>query len=455
MTERAWANEFNPERRGHVRDASAPEPSRVPPHDLDIERTVLGACMVNETAMLHNIGELQPEDFYSQTYREIFIAIRAAARDNLTQIDHVSILPYLPREIPDLRSTIFQMMDSVPHAVNNSLYSRDLAALGRARRALDVGLRLVEDCYGERDNWLQAPENAIGQLASLTQAATKGGGPRALKESVEGFRERLLKARENEGIIGLRTMVDKLDNLIKGLRDGHYYVIGGRPAMHKSALLGQIALNIARQGKRVLIQSPEMDRDTYLWRMAVSTSGLNAERINDGDYTDAELDRLMERAFEIGELPIFVDDAGTQTVERVRLNCLRFDVDIVFVDYVQKMTPDSSKASREEQISQLSQGLVTIGKDLGLPVVVAAQLSRSLESRPKLFDKRPMLSDLRSSGQIEQDADAVLFNFRPGYYSEDYPDSELEVEVAKNRHGSTGRALMMIRPSQWIEGRAT
>jgi replicative DNA helicase len=433
-----------------MRDASQDTPGRVPPHDLDTERAVLGGGMVSEAALLHAVGELEPEDFYSQTYRELFIAFRASARDNQTQIDHISILPYLPREHPDLRATLFSIMEGVPSSLNYQQYVDHVRSAGRARRALDVGLRLVENCYGGQGSYLDAPEEAIGQLAELTRAADTGGGPKAIRDSVSAVRERLVKAREHEGIIGLRTMIPKLDNLIKGLRDGQYYVIGGRPGMYKSALLGQIALNLARQGYRVLIQSPEMDRDTYLWRMAVSASGLNAGRINDGDYSDEELERIMSRADEIGELSIFVDDAGTQTVERVRLNALRLDVDVVFVDYVQKMTPDSSRSSREEQISQLSQGLVTIGKDLRIPVVVAAQLSRTLESRN---DKRPLLSDLRSSGQIEQDADAVMFNFRPGYYDDDYPASELEIEVAKNRHGLTGRVLMWIRPSQIIEGR--
>lgn len=453
MENRTYPNP-SPDRRGHLRTADAPEPSRTPPHDLDMERTVLGACMVSSKAMLYAVGELQPEDFYSQTYRELFMAFRAAARDNIGEIDHMAILPYLPREIPELRRVMFEIMESVPVTINHEIYVEHIKSAGYARRAIDVGLRLVDDCYGEADQWAKAPERAIGQLAGLTRAADRHSGPQAIRESVHGLRDRLERARKEEGIVGLRTMVDKLDALLKGLRKKQYYVLGGRPGMHKSALLGQIALNIARQGMRVLIQSPEMDRDTYLFRMAVSTSGISAERINDGDYTDEELERVMARAAEIGELPIFVDDAGTQTVERVRLNALRLDVDIVFVDYVQQMTPDNPRASREEQVSQLSKGLVAIAKDLDIPVFVAAQLSRELERRVKLFDKRPMLSDLRSSGQIEQDGDAVLFNFRPGYYSEDYPDSELEVEVAKNRHGSTGRALMWIRPSQWIEGRA-
>lgn len=421
--------------------------NRVPPHDLDAERAVLGACLVSEKALALSLAELSPVDFYAETHRVIYAAIKAAARTGA--VDHVSVADEL-KNVEELERTggrqyVFQLVESVPTAVNAHRYAKIVVAASKARGAIDAAERLKESCYGRPDEYAEAPQRAIAELEEVLRRDSSEGA-RPIRDGLDELATWMHEARENKGITGIRTGIPKLDQALKGLNPGRLYIVAGRPGAGKSLVCGQICLSAARRGKRVLLQSPEMRLHEYLRRLATASAGVSGERVEEGKVTKEEEKRIFAEGAKMHDLPFFVDDRGTQTVADIRRNVVRYEPDLLVVDYLQRLMPDDRRPDRYLQVSQMSFDLDRIKKDFDIPVVAAAQLSRAVEQR---HDKHPMLSDLRDSGSLEQDADAVVMLFRPSHYA-DAPENELEFRVEKNRHGSLFNATLFIEEGMWI-----
>ncbi len=420
-----------------------------PPFDLDAERAVLGACLASKIALSRLVGELEPEDFWREEHRVLWEAIRAAAREH-EEIDHLLVAEKLPAG-QDHRPKLFALVESMPNASNATRYARVVLAASRARKALDAADRLRAACLtGEPETFQDAPQRAMTELEGIVRHDPREGA-RPIGEGLDELALWLSEARANKGITGLRTGIPKLDKALKGLNPGRLYLIAGRPGAGKSLLCAQVAASVARKGSRVLLQSPEMRLHEYLRRLATASAGVSGESVEEGDVSQEQVGEIMARAAELSEAPLYVDDRGTQTVSDVRRNVLRHEPDLLVVDYLQRLMPEPEmrSAKKYEQVSQISFDLDRIKKDFGIPVIAAAQLSRANEQRGGK-DKRPILSDLRDSGTIEQDADVVAMLYRPSHYDDEAPDDELEIALEKNRHGSLFEGRLYIGSGMWL-----
>lgn len=416
----------------------------LPPHDLEAERAVIGACLVSKQALVRVVSELEPKDFYSEDHRLIFSAIKGAAREN-EEVDSLLVRQHLPKGKTE--AYVMQLIESVPTASNATRYSAIVLSASRARVALDIAERVKQTCLlGSPDEYAQAPQRAIAALENLLRRHHSGGAA-PISEALEDLAGWLDEIRKNEGVTGLRTGIGKLDLALKGLNKGRLYIVAGRPGSKKSLLCGQIGLSVARQKKRVLLQSTEMRKEQYMRRLAVASAGVDATRVEEGSISNEESSRIFREGAKMNDLPFFIADVGTQTVADVRRNVIRYEPDLLIVDYLQRLMPDDRRASRYEQVSQISFDIDRIKNDFEIPVLSAAQLSRAVEQRQ---NKRPMLSDLRDSGTVEQDADAVAMLYNPAMYEDDAPEDVLEISLEKNRHGSLFEANLHVEPGMWI-----
>ncbi len=413
----------------------------IAPHDLYAERAVLGACLVSEPALTVVLSSLAAEDFYSEEHRRMFRAIRAAAEHH-KQVDHVVARPYTDEETG---KALLDLYDSVPTASNAALYARDVKRAATARRVLDAADRIKEKCLSP--DYADAASFALAQMEGIAGEGTDQGA-RTYAASVPAFSELVSERRKNEGVTGIRTGIGRMDRALGGLNPGNSYVVAARPSVGKSLVAGQIAQTAANQGYRVLLQTPEMGAVQYLDRLAHSLAGVDYERALEGRITASEEGEVKAAANVLGKLAVYVDDYGTQTVSRVRANVMRHKPDLLIVDYLQYLTPDDARASREQQVAQISRGLTRLKSDFSMPVVLCAQLNRALEGRA---DKRPTLADLRESGQIEQDADAVMFLHRPGRYDANAAQDELEIHCEKWRFGSLWQTTVYLKSgANWL-----
>lgn len=316
----------------------------------------------------------------------------------------------------------------------------------------------------EKGDAAEHPEVRRGNVSALRDAlasaptflpphdpATDGAATFAYAEP--SYAELLRLRRKTGGITGIRTGIPIIDRSIHGLNKGYSYLIAARPHCGKSLLAGQIALTAAMESNRVLLQTPEMSAVQYLDRFACYMAGVDYFAVQDGRFTDSDEDALNTMANIIGKLSLMVDDYGGQSIERIRQNIERHEPDLVVVDYLQYLEANDNRANRNQQVGQISRDLAKLKSDYNIPVVIAAQLNRAVESRGG--DKsEPMLSDLRDSGEIEQDADVVLMLHRPDMHKPEVSarDEEIKILCRKNRMGSLWQANVRFAPGQqWFE----
>lgn len=415
--------------------------NRLAPHDLEAERAALGACLASPVALSAVLSVLTDEDFYSERHRKMYQAISKAA-ENHKEVDHHVARPYCDEETG---LALLDLYDSVPTASNATHYADLVKRASAARQTLGAAERIREMCLS--DDYTEAPAFALSQVEELAREDSDSG-VQTYAAALEDFAALLKRRRENRGVTGIRTGIGRLDRALGGLNAGTSYILAARPGIGKSLLIGQIAHTAANQGYRVLLQAPEMDKDQYLDRLAHSLAGVDYERGRDGNITDMEETQLNNAAAFIAKMPIYVDDVGTQTVGRIRANVLRYKPDLLLVDYLGYVTADDARAGRTQQVGQISRGLTRIKSDFRIPVVLAAQLNREVEKR---HEKRPNLADLRDSGEIEQDADAVMFLHRPGRWDENAPQDELEIHCEKWRFGDLWETTVYLKQGQnWL-----
>jgi replicative DNA helicase len=411
------------------------------PRDLEAERAVLGACLASEAALSVVLSTLSDADFFSDLHREMFSAIKQASEEH-GKADHILAAPYAPEKAGRALADLYE---SVPLASNASHYCSVVKDAAKARRTLDVVEQIRRKCLS--DGYREAPEYALS-LMEETAREDADKGAHTYQASLEDFAELVAQRRKNEGVTGVRTGISRMDRGLGGLNRGCSYIIAARPGVGKSLIVGQIAQTAANQGYRVLLQTPEMSAVQYLDRLAHSLADVDYERALEGKITATEERHVESAAKMLASLPVYVDDHGTQTVSRIRANVMRYKPDLLLVDYLQYVTPDDTRASRNQQVGQVSRGLTRIKSDFGIPVVLAAQLNRAVEAR---HDKRPTLADLRDSGEIEQDADAVMFLHRPGRYADDAPQDLLEIHCEKWRFGNLWEAHVYLKPGHnWL-----
>ena len=425
--------------------------SRQPPHSLEAEQSVLGSVLIDSQCVTEIIGILKPEDFYLQHNRELFEAIYEMFNFSQT-IDPVTVLEKL-RELgyytDKTRDYVLQLMDITPTAAHAARYAnivRDKAMLRGLDRAGKDIVELVAEQTGTPAEMLETAEKKIYAL----RKGERGDSLEHIGTILHKVFDHLTELSQSDSAIpGLSTGLRDLDSKINGLNKSDLVLIAARPAMGKTSFALNIGLNVAKKYDRtVAFFSLEMSREQLAMRLLSGESFVDSQKMATGKLAEDEWEKLGMASVALSQTDIRVDDNPSITVAEMNAKLRRVDnLGLVIIDYLQLMTGSGySKGGGENRVqvvSELSRALKIMAKELNVPVVCLSQLSRGPEGRT---DKRPMLSDLRESGAIEQDADVVLFLYRDDYYN---PDSEeknvAECIVSKNRHGEVGTVKL-----QWL-----
>jgi replicative DNA helicase len=433
--------------------------ARVPPHDLDAEKAVIGAMLVSETAVAAVAERLQAEDFYSEVHRIIYGAMmRLYTRGD--PIDQLTLTNELRRvgefEEAGGRAYVFQIVESVPTAANAARYAEIVRGRALLREIIEVGSRITEDAFRE-------PED-VGEALDAAEQLVYGISNRTLREHLApvselapGALEMIQRLYEAEGeVTGVETGFDDLDRLTTGFHKSDLVILAARPAMGKTALALNAVWHAAGQkGIPVAIFSLEMSKEQLVQRLISQITRIPTQALRSGNVRAEDWPKLVRGVAEVSQAPIWIDDTAGVTLMEMRAKVRRLSsqlnaagerpLSLVVVDYLQLMVAQGNRSeNRQQEIAEISRGLKVLARDLDVPVLAVAQLSRAVEQR---HDKRPLLSDLRDSGAIEQDADMVMFLYRDEYYNPDSDDKGIaEIIVGKHRNGPTGKVQLA-----WME----
>jgi replicative DNA helicase len=448
------------ERRGRMREVPTGDAAaRVPPHDLEAERAVIGAMLVSETAVAAVAERLTAEDFYSEVHRIIYGAMtRLYSRGD--PIDQLTLTNEL-RTIGEFdkvggRAYVFQIVESVPTAANASRYAEIVRGKALLREIIDVGSRITEDAFREPDD--------VGEALDAAEQLVYGVSNRTLREHLApvselapGALEMIQRLYEAEGeVTGVETGFEDLDRLTTGFHKSDLVILAARPAMGKTALaLNAIWHASGEKNMPVAIFSLEMSKEQLVQRLISQTTRIPAQALRSGNVKAEDWPKLVRGVAQVSRAPIWIDDTAGVMLMEMRAKVRRLSsqlkargeppLSLVVVDYLQLMIGQGNRSeNRQQEIAEISRGLKVLARDLDVPVLAIAQLSRAVEQR---HDKRPLLSDLRDSGAIEQDADMVMFLYRDEYYNPESDDKGIaEIIVGKHRNGPTGKVQLA-----WME----
>jgi len=429
---------------------SSPD-GKLPPQALELEQAVLGALMIDNDALSNSIELLKPESFYQTEHQKVFSAIEDLF--NSTQpVDILTVTNLLKQkgELRDVGGAAFvsKLTERVASAANIETHARIIAQKFIQRELIRISSTTIKDAYDDTTDvfdLLNAAEQGLFEISEGNIRKNYDKMSTLIRQALEQIEE--IKNKE-DGPSGFSD----LDRVTSGWQKSDLVILAARPGMGKTAFVLSMARNTAVQFKKpVAVFSLEMSSVQLVNRLISSESGIPAEKLRKGNLEDHEWIQLNQQITSLSEAPLFIDDTPALTVFELRAKCRRLvrnnGVEMVIIDYLQLMHAGNSNKSgnREQEISTISRSLKSIAKELNIPIIALSQLSRAVETRGG--DKRPMLSDLRESGAIEQDADIVCFIYRPDYYGfTEWPDTspgqdpdcqgQGEIIIAKHRNGS-------------------
>ncbi len=417
---------------------------KIPPHNLEAERSVLGAGLLSRDALADVCEIVRPEDFYNGANKEIFAVMVQMFSDN-KPVDIVTVCDELKTrkllEMTGGRAYVGSLSGEVPSSANAAEYAKIVADKSAMRQLIRTSEQIREQSFSEEQEPAEILNYAEREIFSIAQSRqTSDYTP--LKEVLVSDIDLLDEAVKNQGkITGVTTGFRQLDNFTYGLQKSDLVIVAARPAMGKTAFALNIAQNAAiKGGATVLIFSLEMSKEQLGQRLLAMEAKVDMENIKKGKLDRNDWDRIMLAADTLSKADINIDDSPGLGIFEIRNKCRRIKaekgLDLVVLDYLQLMRSDGKSDNRQQEISALSRNLKLLAREMNCPVLVLSQLSRSPELRP---NHRPILSDLRESGAIEQDADIVLFLYRDDYYNEESEKPGVcEVNLAKHRSGPTG-----------------
>lgn len=424
--------------------------SRQLPHSLEAEQAVIGSMLIDPSRIPDLLERLKPEDFYLQQNRDIFTTIYTMFNYSM-DIDPVTVMDQMKQmglyDEEKTRDYLLQILDITPTAANAAQYAQIVADKSLLRQigqaATDIS-GMVSEEVGAAQDILDASEQKIYAVRNGRSNQELEHIGTILLSLYDQLAER---AKSDSAIPGLSTGLRDLDAKINGLNKSDLLLIAARPGMGKSSIALNIALSVAKKtNKAVVFFSLEMSKEQLASRLLSNESFVDNQLLLTGKLSDEEWGKLGLAASALSQTDIRIDDNPSITVTEMNAKCRRIDnLGLVVIDYLQLMTSATGKVSdnRVTAIGEISRSLKIMAKELNIPVICLSQLSRANESRS---DKRPMLSDLRESGAIEQDADEVIFIYRDDYYNPDTEEKNVaELIVAKNRHGETGTVK-----AQWL-----
>ena len=416
---------------------------RIPPHNEEAERSALGACMLSKEALMDVAEEVKAEDFYNESHREIFRSIMRLFREN-TSVDMLTVCEDLKKQkaldMVGGRTYIGTLTAEVPSTANAGDYARIIAEKAMLRQMIAASEEIVVKGYEDKeaaDTLINDAEASIFRIAQRRQKRDYAKIQDVLMKNLRLIDE----AEQNQGnATGLPTGFKRLDEITSGLQKSDLIIVAARPGMGKTAF----ALNIAAQSAvkanaSVMIFSLEMSQEQLGQRLISMQAMVASEKLKKGTLERQDWDKINVALDQLNETKIVIDDTPGITVMEMRNKCRRLKaeqgLDLIVIDYLQLMTYEGRTDNRQQEVSALSRHLKLLAREMDCPVIVLSQLSRAPEQRQ---DKRPMLSDLRESGSIEQDADIVIFLYRDDYYNDNSEKPGIcEVNLAKHRSGST------------------
>src|SRR5437588_1265898 len=421
---------------------------KLPPQNEEAEVSVLGAILLSEQALdgLLIDVKLKPEDFYRERHRLIFRSmIRLKEKAEPEPVDAVTVCDELTRsgELEEAGGTAYvhSLPTLVPAAANARHYGRIVKEHAMLRRLLDTTRGIQEDVYGFAGEPHELLERAEASLSKIAHD-DRSGDVRTIEAVLHDELAKLEKvSREGVAVTGTPSGFKDIDELTGGFQPGNLIVLAARPAMGKSALVTNIAQNAAVDHRRpVALFSLEMSETELAQRFIAAEAKLNGDDLRKGRVRPDRWPKVLKATEKLAAAPLFIDDSSDLGVMELRAKARRLhareNLGLVVVDYLQLMRPEPGADSRVEQVGQMSRGLKLLARELNIPVIAVSQLSRAVESRP---DKRPLLSDLRESGNIEQDSDLVMFIYRDEYYNQESEDPGVaEGTIAKQRNGPIG-----------------
>jgi replicative DNA helicase len=420
---------------------------RVPPNNLEAERSVLGAILLSNES-IHRVVEigLEPRDFYRESHQKIFEVLLTLSERG-EPVDLVTLTSALRDrnyyEQIGGGSTLTSLFEDQYSTGNVGHYARIVRDKAILRRVINTSADIQAEAFDgveDTEAFLDETERKIFAISDTKSNKQFSSMSDILIDAMHTIEEMSAKKAE---VVGLSTGFHDFDRLTSGLRGGQLMILAARPAMGKTSLFLSAVQNIAMNKGTVAIFSLEMGKEELGFRMLSGMSRIDAKRLKVGRMLDRDWQRLAQAADGLSKSKIFIDDSGDLTVMDVRARCRRLlaqekKLDLIVIDYLQLMKGSraaSKDGSREREISEISRNLKNIAKELKVPVIALSQLNRGVESRP---NKRPMLSDLRESGAIEQDADIVAFIYRDEVYNKDTEDKGIaELIIAKHRAGET------------------
>ncbi len=424
--------------------------NRQVPQSLEAEQSVLGSILIDSQCITEIIGVLRPEDFYNQQNREIYEAIYTMFNFSQT-IDPVTVLDKM-REMgvyhDNSRDYILQLMKITPTAANAQRYANIVRDKAMLRGLAQAASEISDTVYSQVGTPAEMLESAEKKIYALRKGE-RGDSLEHIGTILHKVFDRLTELSQSDSLIpGLSSGLRDLDTKINGLNKSDLLLVAARPAMGKSAFALNIGVNVAKKyNKTVAIFNLEMSREQLAIRLLASESFIEMQKLATGKLSEEEWGKLCMASAALSQADIRIDDNPTVTVADINAKCRRLDnLGLVVIDYLQLMTGSGYGKNSENRVTvvgEISRALKIMPKELNVPVICLSQLSRAVEGRT---DKRPILSDLRESGAIEQDADSVMFLYRDEYYNENTEDKGLaECIVAKNRHGETGTVKL-----QWF-----
>lgn len=436
---------------------TAVDGGKLPPQAVDLEEAVLGAMMLESHSVNAAIDILSIASFYRDAHQRIFGAIHDLFNRS-EPIDILTVTAELKKrgELDMVGGPYYisQLTNRVASAANVEFHARIIAQKYIFRELIRISSDTIRDAYDETQDVFDLLDRTEGQLYDVT----KGN----IRKSYESMSDLMHKALEHidtvknsdEGMSGVPTGFDELDKITSGFQRADMIVIAARPGMGKTAFVLSIARNIAVDFNRpVAVFSLEMSSEQLVMRLIASESEIPSDKLRRGDLEEHEYQQIHSRIKKLSAAPLFIDDTPALTIFELRAKCRRlkaqYNVELIIIDYLQLMSAGTDKGNREQEISTISRSVKSIAKELDVPIIALSQLSRAVESRGG--DKRPILSDLRESGAIEQDADIVSFIYRPEYYGVEEDDSGPtngigEIIIAKHRNGALANVRLRFIP---------
>jgi replicative DNA helicase len=430
---------------------------RVPPQNLEAERSVLGGILLENQAMPNVMEILQEEDFYRDAHRKIFQAM-ADLSERHNPVDLITLTEEVNRKgsLQDVGGAVYlaSLADEVPTAANILYYAKIVKEKSVLRQLIEAATEVARQGYEEPDDAVAFLDRAEQTILEISRRQQRQGFV-SLRSVLQETFQSIEQLYDRQGMLsGVGTGFADFDHKTSGLQRSDLVILAGRPSMGKTALALNIARNVAvKDNIPVAVFSLEMSREQLATRLLCAEANIDASKLRSGYIKKSDFPKLTKAADVLSRAPIFIDDSPVMHVREMRGKArqmkLEHRIELLIVDYLQLMQGSGKVENRVQEISEISRCLKQLAKELNIPILALSQLNRGVENRP---DKRPMLADLRESGAIEQDADLIAFIYREEFYFRDKPEcrGKAELIIGKQRNGPVGTVDLIFVPEHTL-----